>query len=879
MCGAEKGKDHPDAHLAGFNDPDPVAAELKARYQRACECILCPSKAAVESATKPAIEGPLMMGCFTIPEYFMVAPPKRAGADGDDDCLSSEMYSSGSPPDVAGSIATDARSYGMELSDAQVFCDRVGYPVVVKGVIGGHAMCYSWGAVATAISKYPNDAKTRSHHCFIQKVVLGAEKTILFAAVDGELTGCMQLMKLVNTCDGKVWSGELSVVPPAVVIKLRAFVAQYNWTGGGELEFIETLDESLRQPVATATAGGSQAQAQETLPNWYLIDFNPRYPAWVYACCQTTSTASGANAGFSCNLPADFITHVVQKRGSSGSVWAGFIAYESFKPVSFTRTVCEVGISNYAQTRKCAVISAKGAGTVKGVATALDDREDQQSAPKRQRRGSLVDDVQVERDATTTTSKVLAQFTEDVAAVRTAAAAVIDVKGQRLQTPQYVLATGSVRASLQRHKSLVLDALELSRRSESGKAASPMQTIVTQMCLSVKTQPHVAVLEAAREGGYVAECISMAEVRAALKAGFAPADVILTGPGKFWECEYIADPEPMRLGSIFADSVADLRTILRRVKDPNDGLKADLVGVRLCVGSEKSRFGIAAGNPAILGAVGELIKRHLAPGVKVGVHMHFAASAPGMGFRQWFDIAYGAASIAEGFASLCGRAHIDTVDFGGGWPAYMADTEGVSECLARLLSACRVSGGLLESPFTTTVQFELGKCITERSGGLICTVLETREVTFDAPKQTARTYGDVVSEHFLSLDYDDAAEDANGTNYSGHVRVKGRALVVDACVGDISSPHVHPLFWRRALGRIASDASASGCEWTALEPGEDEIWGRSCMEFDVLMGSQGGWGNHTGGMCGTGRTAIKLPRGIKAGDQLLIACCGAYDMT
>ena len=50
----------------------------------------------------------------------------------------------------------------------------------------------------------------------------------------------------------------------------------------------------------------------------------------------------------------------------------------------------------------------------------------------------------------------------------------------------------------------------------------------TQLCLSVKTQPHVAVLRAAEEAGFHAECISMAEVHAAHAAGFDTTRIVLT---------------------------------------------------------------------------------------------------------------------------------------------------------------------------------------------------------------------------------------------------------------------------------------------------------------------------------------------------------------
>ena len=102
-----------------------------------------------------------------------------------------------------------------------------------------------------------------------------------------------------------------------------------------------------------------------------------------------------------------------------------------------------------------------------------------------------------------------------------------------------------------------------------------------------------------------------------------------------------------------------------------------------------------------------------------------------------------------------------------------------------------------------------------------------------------------------------------------------RALVVDACVGDLSSPHLHPVFWHPAEGFTNNTHSSSSSSavptsrfssastiplggdkrggvgrapdgvgldpllsgWRALQPGWSEVWGRTCMEFDILLGT------------------------------------------
>ena len=118
--------------------------------------------------------------------------------------------------------------------------------------------------------------------------------------------------------------------------------------------------------------------------------------------------------------------------------------------------------------------------------------------------------------------------------------------------------------------------------------------------------------------------------------------------------------------------------------------------------------------------------------------------------------------------------------------------------------------------------------------------------------------------------------------------------VLDTCVGDVSSPHIHHLFYfcakaesenfsdlscgttscsasdsvsennyfNRPLGQFlpfeparASDASCSSiCSICS-------IWGRTCMEFDVLPG------------------LYELPQNAAVGDFLLVCCTGAYDIS
>jgi diaminopimelate decarboxylase len=98
-----------------------------------------------------------------------------------------------------------------------------------------------------------------SEHIFVQKHVAGLERAIAFAAYDGRLLEAVEVEKRTVTSQGKTWAARVTAAPADVKERLAAFVSAVRWTGGGEVEF-------LRDAAGT---------------NW-LIDFNPRFPAYIY---------------------------------------------------------------------------------------------------------------------------------------------------------------------------------------------------------------------------------------------------------------------------------------------------------------------------------------------------------------------------------------------------------------------------------------------------------------------------------------------------------------------------------------------------------------------------------------------------------------------
>src|SRR6185436_8626087 len=85
-----------------------------------------------------------------------------------------------------------------------------------------------------------------------------------------ELLGSAFLEKLDRTQQGKVWAGRISRVPDDMERRLRQLVQSTNWSGGGEIECVRDARGAL-----------------------WLLECNPRFPAWIYGATQ---------AGY--NLPA-----------------------------------------------------------------------------------------------------------------------------------------------------------------------------------------------------------------------------------------------------------------------------------------------------------------------------------------------------------------------------------------------------------------------------------------------------------------------------------------------------------------------------------------------------------------------------------------------
>ena len=134
---------------------------------------------------------------------------------------------------------------------------HAGWRLWVKGVYHEAYAALSFDDVMRQIERLQQHWKTSD--IFIQAHVPGLERAYTFAAYQGRLLGVVEVEKRWLTAQGKTWAASISEVPQDARETVQATVSKLGWTGGGEIEFIRGTDNQ----------------------DW-LIDFNPRFPAYIH---------------------------------------------------------------------------------------------------------------------------------------------------------------------------------------------------------------------------------------------------------------------------------------------------------------------------------------------------------------------------------------------------------------------------------------------------------------------------------------------------------------------------------------------------------------------------------------------------------------------
>lgn len=147
-----------------------------------------------------------------------------------------------------------------EIDDA---LDQLSYPVMVKGIFYKAYTAYTRKEVLSCFSKVVEEW---GYPVIIQEKVTGEEMNVICLGdgLGGHL-GMVSIKKLWITSLGKIWTG-VTIKHQVMENAVLKFLESYQWRGAFELECMVNQDSI------------------------YLIEINPRFPAWVYF-----ATGAGVN--------------------------------------------------------------------------------------------------------------------------------------------------------------------------------------------------------------------------------------------------------------------------------------------------------------------------------------------------------------------------------------------------------------------------------------------------------------------------------------------------------------------------------------------------------------------------------------------------------
>lgn len=599
-----------------------------------------------------------------------------------------------------------------DCSDWEIhsFCRKYDWRVWLKGPYYDAARVGCWPDFEAVRAALSRIWATE--RLFLQAHVTGYEESVVLSAYRGEMTGCVRMRKREITPEGKTWAGDVTEVPAEFAKTLGEIVRRLNWTGGAELEMVRDAEGQL-----------------------WLLEWNPRFPAWIHG-----ATIAGRN------MPALLVEAATGKPAQ----------YQPQVSEEFTRVVLEVPVRAQLPLPPLPEPFAGAVGhSLKHPSglPALAERLHKLRPEMFEGRGDANGNGNGDgnghgKTEVSCASDVPESFVRDLSAYQLSEVA----------TPSWLYFDSTANEVFGRAASLA-------------RSLTTPDVAVTN-AYSIKTNPDERLIKLALDKDFLAEAISLLEVRKALEVGFRPEQVVLNGPGKWWP-EGLMPKE--RLHAVFCDSVADLRRVVAAAE--RGELSAKTVGVRLRTPHIASRFGIPVDSPESFGKLIEAVAL-LPADCAFGIHFHMASS--NVGVRQWWHLYESMLRWCRSVETLTGR-RVETLDVGGGWfpDDWHAD------------SGERFSGAVSRArqhlPNVTQIISEPGKAMAQPSMALAMRLLEVQDADSDEGEREA---------------------------------------VVDGSVAELPMYAFQP---HRILGRDAESG-----EWRPLKRGKTRLMGRLCMEHDVV---------------------------------------------
>ncbi|OPZ27414.1 MAG: carbamoyl phosphate synthase-like protein [Bacteroidetes bacterium ADurb.BinA174] len=143
-----------------------------------------------------------------------------------------------------------------QLIELKKLEEELDYPMVIKG---RYYDAYIASTYEQASSYFYKIVAKWGYPVIVQEFVTGTEVNVTaIGDGKGKCIGAVPMRKLYITDKGKAWSG-ISLEDDKLLEISRHVIENSKWRGGCELEFIKTKNDE-----------------------YYLLEMNPRFPAWVY---------------------------------------------------------------------------------------------------------------------------------------------------------------------------------------------------------------------------------------------------------------------------------------------------------------------------------------------------------------------------------------------------------------------------------------------------------------------------------------------------------------------------------------------------------------------------------------------------------------------
>lgn len=164
------------------------------------------------------------------------------------------------------------------LSEFLTAVEDIGTPVMVKGAF---YKAYYAATTQQAVGHFNCIVAEWGYPIIVQQVVTGDEMNVVGVGDgDGNSLGMVGIKKLTVTSLGKIWNG-VTIKNKPMLDAVEAFIKEYKWNGPFEMECIVDGDTV------------------------YLIEINPRFPAWSYFSAGVGVNLAAGMARRAMDLPVE----------------------------------------------------------------------------------------------------------------------------------------------------------------------------------------------------------------------------------------------------------------------------------------------------------------------------------------------------------------------------------------------------------------------------------------------------------------------------------------------------------------------------------------------------------------------------------------------